>query len=86
MKQEKYLPFFEHMTRWLFDRVCEKIENLDIPSHYKNANSSTMTIPVNNTNLNIYKDYLNVSHDDPLFLYRRFGDLNIIRKKRTQHD
>lgn len=74
-------PFFEHMTRWLFDRVCEKIENLDIPSHYKNANSSTMTIPVNNTNLNIYKDYLNVSHDDPLFLYRRFGDLNIIRKK-----
>jgi hypothetical protein len=74
-------PFFEHMTHWLFDRVCEKVESLDIPSHYKSTNSSTMTIPVNNSNIGIYKDYLNVSRDDPLFLYRRFGDLNIIRKK-----
>ena len=74
-------PFFEDMTHWLFDRVCEAVEGLHIPFHYKSVNASTMTIPVNNTNLNIYKDYLNVSHDDPLFLYRRFGDLNIIRKK-----
>ena len=73
-------PLFDDMTRWVFERVCEKIEALPLTQIVR-ENRRSSTIALNNSNQNLFRNLLHVSEEDPLFIYGRYGNLIVLRKK-----
>ena len=73
-------PLFDSMTRWVFGRVYEKIEALPLREIVR-ANRRSTTIPLNNSNKVLLRKTLDIQTDDSLFLYAKYGNLVVLRKK-----
>jgi hypothetical protein len=73
-------PLFDDMTRWVFKKVCEKIEALPLTQLIR-ENRRSSTIALNNSDQNLFRNLLHISEDDPLFIYGRYGNLIVLRKR-----
>jgi hypothetical protein len=76
LDEQRVSPFIDHLTKWVYDHVCEKISAL--PIHSRKSGESLSSVRLNDNKI---VSHLHIDFEDPLFLYTRFGDLLVIRKK-----